>query len=45
MTTALRRQYLHGDPDNVIAFAIVCCCAECDASGVVEAPNLSPLGA
>src|SRR5215510_13723348 len=37
-------RYQHGDPDNVIAFAMVCCCASCDnSSGALsKVPNLSP---
>src|SRR5262249_41265880 len=26
------RRYQHGDPSNVIAFTVVCCCASCDDS-------------
>jgi len=30
-------RYLRGDPDNVMTFAMVCCCASCDkSSGAVE---------
>jgi hypothetical protein len=38
-------RYQHGDPDNVIAFTMVCCCASCDkSSGAVESPQPQPLG-
>jgi hypothetical protein len=40
------RKRLHGDPDKVIAFAMVCWCASCDnSSGAVEGPQHQPLGA
>jgi hypothetical protein len=39
-------RYDHGDPDNVIAFTMVCCCTSCDnSSGAVEGPQPHPLGA
>jgi hypothetical protein len=41
------RRYLHGDPDNVIAFAMACCCASCDKfyKRCLKADHISPRGA
>jgi len=39
------RRYLHGDPDNVIAFVMVCCCVWCDVtSGAVAGSQPQPPG-